>query len=262
MDKMEKSKTSSDHQGGWKWVAGTFASFLIIWQIVIMILPESRFPAPSQVLVRFVKSFYEPIGKYTLPTHILRSLIRVMSGYFLAAVSGTIFGLLMSWSRVFKGLTKTVFDFLRPIPAIAWIPMAILWFGIEEKSKIFLIFIAAFTPFALSTYRGAMRTDPQLIGAARMLGAKKYQIFWTIVIPSTVPQIFSGAQVALSTGWMAVVGAEMIKSNEGVGWIIMRGSENGDFVQMLVGMVTIAIIGYILATLMATLERRLLRWTK
>ena len=255
-------KNSPEKHAQWKWTAGAFAGFLLLWQLIVMLLPNTRFPAPTAVFVHFFRSFYEPIGKHCLLTHIGRSLLRVMTGYLLAAVTGTVFGLLMGWSKIFRGLTKVVFDFLRPIPAIAWIPMAILWFGIEEKPKVFLIFVAAFTPFALSTYRGAIRTDKQLIGAAQMLGAKRSHIFWRVVIPSTIPQIFSGAQVALSTGWMAVVGAEMIKSTEGVGWIIMRGSENGDFTQMLVGMIAIAIIGYTLATFMAAMERRLLKWTK
>ena len=153
-----------------------------------------------------------------------------------------------------------IFNLLRPIAPLAWIPLAILWFGIGEKYKYFLIFIAAFVPFTLNAFAGASHVDKQLVGAARMLGASKSQLFFEIVVPAAVPSIFSGAQVALSNSWMTMLAAEMVCATEGVGWIIIAGQSVNDMTQMIAGMLAIGIVGLLLAIGMRKLEERCLIW--
>ena len=114
----------------------------------------------------------------------------------------------------------------------------------------------------VNTYEGTKNVDKTLIGAARMLGASERQVFFDIVLPSSVPYIFAGLQIAVTAGWSAVVGAEMVHSNEGVGWLIVMGMSTGNTIQIMVGIVAIGAIGFILATLMAALERRLCLWNK
>ncbi|HYE83757.1 MAG TPA: ABC transporter permease [Clostridia bacterium] len=242
------------------WGIISFTAIIIFWQIIVTLIKAENFPPPTKVFSEFLKDFISPIGKYTLLGHIGWSLSRVLVGYCAAAVLGISIGLFMGWSKFFRALFKPVFDLLRPIPPIAWIPLSILWFGIGEKPKYFLIFIGAFTAFTLNAYLGAVKVDKQLIGAAKMLGATDKQVFRKVVLPSTVPQIFSGFQVALSNAWMAVLGAEMIRSSEGAGWIIIMGMESGNTPQMIVGMISIGITGFILATSMRVLERRLVAW--
>jgi len=171
-----------------------------------------------------------------------------------------ILGLTMGWFDVIRAIFKPIFDLFRPIAPLAWIPLAILWLGIEERSKYFLIFVASFVPFTLNTYSGTIKTDKQLIGAAKMLGANDSQIFFNIVIPSAVPQIFSGAQVALSNAWMTMLAAEMIRSSYGIGWVIIAGQQVNDMAQMITGMMAIGIVGFLLATGMRIMERRFLVW--
>ena len=121
--------------------------------------------------------------------------------------------------------------------------------------------MGGFSNIVLNSYDGTSKADPRLIGAAQLLGANKGQIFLQIILPSATPYIFAGLQVSLSTSWMAVLAAEMISSYEGVGWIINMGMNTGDTVLILVGMISIAIVGFALANLMRVLERRLCAWT-
>ncbi len=238
----------------------SFAFLLAIWQIAVLLSGTTRFPGPFNVIARFFRVMVVPMGPYTIFGHILWSLSRVLVGFSLAAVLGITLGLTMGWFEYVRAIFKPLFDLIRPIAPLAWIPLSILWLGIEENSKYFLIFIASFVPFTLNAYAGALKTDKQLIGAARMLGSTKNQLFFKIVMPSSVPQIFSGAQVALSNAWMTMLAAEMIRSSYGIGWVIIAGQQVNDMPQMIVGMLAIGIVGFILATGMRMMERRLLVW--
>lgn len=241
--------------------AGTFLILLVLWQFLAM-RSDSQigFPTPIDVIERFLYILTHKVGTHTVIGHTLRSLSRVAAGYLLACVIGIVLGLTMGWFPYVRAIFKPIFDLLRPIAPLAWIPLAILWFGIDEEYKYFLIFIAAFVPFTLNAYSGAVRVDKQLIGAARMLGASSRQVFFKIVVPSSVPSIFSGAQVALSNAWMTMLAAEMVRSSEGIGWLIIAGQNVNDMTQMIAGMLAIGIVGFLLAKGMRLLERRCLRW--
>lgn len=243
------------------WAVVAFVTLLILWQaIVTFTFAKTTIPGPLQVFSEFFKSFYTPIGQYTLFGHVGWSLYRVFVGFTVASVLGVIAGLAMGWSKLAKAIIGPVFEWLRPIPALAWIPLAILWFGIGELTKYFIIFVGTFTNVTLNAYTGAKQVDPVLIGASRMLGAKKNQVFTRIVLPSSVPQIFAGLQLGLSTSWMSVLAAEMVRSSEGTGWIIIMGMSTGNTTQIIVGIIAIGIVGLALATLMRGVERRLCSW--
>lgn len=217
-------------------------------------------PAPLEVFAAFFRSFVNPIGTVTLPFHLFYSLKRVFIGYALACVIGIPLGVLMGCSRMAEAIVKPIFELLRPIPGLAWIPLAILWFGINEEPKYFIICVSAIVTIILNSYSGAKQTDQVLVGAAKMLGANNMQIFWNITLPASVPQIFAGLQVGLSASWMAVIAAEMIRSSEGAGWIITTGSESGNTVQVLIGMISIGLTGLVLASALRAVERSLCKW--
>lgn len=242
------------------WGCLSFIGLVLLWQVLVIVTGTKLFPGPYVVLSRFFEAFVVPLGPYTLVGHVLWSLSRVLVGYTLAAVLGITLGLTMGWFPVVQAIFKPLFDLLRPIAPLAWIPLAILWLGIEERSKYFLIFVASFVPFTLNAYAGAVKTDRQLIGASRMLGSTERQLFFKIVVPSSVPSIFSGAQVALSNAWMTMLAAEMIRSSYGIGWVIIAGQQINDMSQMIAGMLAIGIVGFLLASGMRLLERRLLVW--
>ena len=238
-----------------------FASLLIVWELVSRFTKAGLFlPPASLILEKFILSFKEPIGKYTMLTHIGVSLYRVGVAFGLSTVFGIALGVSMGYSKLAEAILKPIFEFIRPIPPLAWIPMSILWFGLGDKSKFFIIFLGCFCFITVNTYEGTKNVDKTLIGAARMLGASERQVFFDIVLPSSVPYIFAGLQIAVTAGWSAVVGAEMVHSNEGVGWLIVMGMTYGKTVQIMVGMLAIGLVGFVLATGMAKLERRLCAW--
>lgn len=239
------------------------AAFFLAWAfITTFTAAKETTPGPVQVIRLLFESFFEPIGRYTIYGHLYFSLRRVLVGYAAAAVSGIILGIAMGTSRYAEAIVKPLFELIRPIPPIAWIPLVILWFGVGELPKYAIIFIGSFTNITLNAYTGARRVDPILIGCAKMLGTSDRDIFLRVILPSSLPQIFAGMQVALSTAWMAVLAAEMVGAQEGCGWIILRGSDTTNIPLVLVGMVVIGTVGLFLATVMREAERRLCSWNR
>ena len=248
-----------------KIVYGTLAVFifLVIWYLVTKLTAFGEiFPDPITVLANIGDKFVNPLGKVTLVGHILVSIRRVMVAFVVAAAGGIVLGVTMGWYPVVESIFKPVIEFLRPIPPIAWIPISILWYGFSEMSKYFLIFLASFFVITISVYSGVKSVDPMLIRAAKMLGAKDNQLFTTIIIPSVVPYIFSGLQVALGNSWASIVAAEMVQSNMGVGWIIITGQQGSNMVQIVTGIVCIAVVGMLLVMIMRGLESKLCAWNK
>ena len=236
--------------------------FLFIWYIATKTTSLGKvMPDPVTVFGGFFKAFVEPIGTETMIMHILGSLRRMLVPYVIGGFFGVLVGILMGWYKVADAIFMPYIQMLRPIPPIAWIPLSIIWFGFDEGSKYFLIFLACFFTIALTTYNGVHSVDETLVRASRMLGANDRQLFLTIVLPTTVPYIFSGLQVALGSAWATIVAAEMIRSSEGVGWLIVRGQDIGNMTQIMIGIVAIALTGLLITTLMRVLENKLCAWT-
>lgn len=259
---MEKFLVSKHYKRGMSAAISIFV-FLIVWQLGVMFSDlKTVMPTPVIVLSKFFKSFFRPIGHHTMFGHMYWSLMRVVPFYALGSAAGIILGITMGWYRKVESIFRPIFEVIRPIPPIAWIPISIVWFGIGEGSKWFLIFLASFITITMNAYGGAKNVDDTLIKCAKMLGANDRQIFTSIVLPSSVPYIFAGLQVALASSWATVVAAEMIRSAEGVGWIIISSNDTNNTAQMLVGIVAIGIIGFTLATVMRGVEDKLCRWNK
>jgi ABC-type nitrate/sulfonate/bicarbonate transport system permease component len=236
--------------------------FFCIWLAATKLTSLGKvMPDPSTVLSHFFKAFVVPIGTKSMALHILVSLRRMLIPYIIGGFFGVVLGILMGWYKVADAIFMPYVQMLRPIPPIAWIPLSIIWFGFAEGSKYFLIFLACFFTIALTTYNGIRSVDETLVRAARMLGANDRQLFSTIVIPTTVPYIFSGLQVALGSAWATIVAAEMIRSSEGVGWLIVSGQEIGNMTQIMVGIIAIALTGLLITTIMRMIETKLCAWT-
>lgn len=239
-----------------------FGAVIVLWYLIVLFTDVGRLiPTPLAVMERLLYVMNHRIGsQYTLPMHLLISFRRVMTGYCLAAAAGVLLGISMGRFEIVSAIFRPLFEIVRPIPGVAWIPMAIVWFGIGETAKIFIIFMGGFVNIVVNTYAGALRVEEDVLNCARMLGANDRQIFFRVVIPSCVPFIFSGLQVGLSTCWMAVLAAEMVAAREGVGWIITAGQDVADMTQIFVGIIAIAVTGLMLASAMRFLERLLCRW--
>ena len=219
-------------------------------------------PNPAEVASRLMEATYEKIGPMTIWGHMWNSMRRVLVGFCIASVSGILLGLAMGWNRTCEAIFRPIFELLRPIPPLAWISLAIVWFGLGEGGKYFIIFVSGFSNVTINVYTGAKAVDPELIGAAKMLGCSNRRIFTSIVLPSSVPYIFTGLQIAISSRWAAVVAAEMVRSTNGIGWLITAGQSIGDMGQVMVGIIVIGVVGFLLATIMRGVESKLCAWSR
>lgn len=235
---------------------------ILLWDLIVRFTTLGQLlPSPIEVAERLIYTLSHPIGKkYTWTMHLLVSLRRVLTGFCFSSLAGVLLGIAMGRFKMIEAIFHPLFELVRPIPSVAWIPLAIVWFGIGETAKFFIIFMAGFVNVVVNTYAGAKRVEEDMLGVAYMLGANQVQAFFRVVIPSCVPYIFAGMQVALSTCWMAVLAAEMVSSTEGIGWTITAGQEAGDMTQIFVGIIGIAIVGLLLAVLMRWIEKILCRW--
>jgi NitT/TauT family transport system permease protein/sulfonate transport system permease protein len=241
---------------------GSFMLFILFWQIVSMNTSPDFLPAPLAVWDEAVRLIHEPIAGRSLFSHAMFSIRRVLIAYFWALILGLPLGLGMDWSRVCEKIVTPIFEVLRPIPPIAWIPIAILWLGVAEGSKIFICFVGAFVIIVLNSYIGMRYVDPLLIDAARSFGSSRRQQFFNVAIPACLPSIFAGVQNALSMAWMCVLAAEMVGAREGVGYIIIQGMDLNMPAMIVVGMIVIGMIGSFLAASLRWLEKALCPWRR
>ncbi len=243
------------------WGAISLSLVFAVWYFAaLMPSMQKLLPNPFTVLNFIVVHLGTAIGNTSIWGHLYWSMARVMTGYFLAAIVGILLGFIVGWFKVGEAIVKPFYLVLRSIPSIAWIPLAILWFGIGEQSKIFIIFISTMLIIMTNVIDGVKDVNPEYIGVARMLGTKENQVFFHIVLPCSVPQIFNGLQVALGAAWATVLAAEMVRSSEGVGWIILMGQTSMNMTQVFAGIIIIGIVGLTLAVIMRSVEARLCAW--
>ena len=241
--------------------AGSVGIFLVLWYVMSLV-SNYLIPTPWSVVEKIIYITIHPISKAILPVHILVSLARVLSAFVCAMVVGVGFGVLLGWNRIFHELVFPLFEILRPIPPIAWIPLIILWFGIGETPKVIIVFIGCVVPIILNTYTGIQTVDSMLIKAAASLGACKRRMLFEVVLPASIPAIFAGMKTALSTGWMCVLAGEMVVARQGVGFLIVRGMDSGDSQLIVSGMVVIGVVSALLSLALSKAEEGLCPWLK
>lgn len=242
--------------------AGSLGLFLLLWQVVAMNVNPEFLPTPAMVWDEAIRLKDNFIGGRSLFEHVGFSMRRVLIAYFWAILLGLPLGLAMGWSRVCEKIVMPIFEVLRPIPPIAWIPIAILWLGVAEGSKIFICFVGSFVIIVLNSYTGMRYVDQLLIDAASSFGASRNQQFINVAVPACLPSIFAGLQNALSMAWMCVLAAELVGAREGVGFIIIQGMDLNKPPMILVGMILIGIIGSFLAVFLRWVEKALCPWRR
>lgn len=240
-----------------------FLSILIIVAVWIMASGNnSRVVAsPATVFSRIVELVTVPISGYTLVGHVWASLLRVFEALFFAIIIGVPMGVLIGWNKVFASTIGTLFEFIRPIPALAWIPLVIVWFGIGEVPKVIMVFLGALMPIVVNSYT-AIRLVPSLyIDVGKVFNARTdKQILTNVVLPASLPTIFAGIRNATSVGWMVVLAAEMLAARSGLGFLINRGMESFDVALIMSGMVLIGVVGALLAIITNMIERKVCPW--
>jgi ABC-type nitrate/sulfonate/bicarbonate transport system permease component len=248
-----------------RWQQGLWVSWLgvivvlIVWQAVntFEIVNPRIFPGPVSVLETALTRF--PLE--TLLGHISASLLRVAAGFALGAGLGITLGILAGWYRIFGKMLWGPIEILRPIPPLAWIPIALIWFGLGESSKVFIIFLGAFFPIITNTYKGMATIDPMLIRAAQTMGVRGLKMLAQIAIPAALPDIAIGIRVGWSLSFGSLVAAEILAAQEGLGYMIMYARELGEINVIVYGIILIGVLN--LATdflIHEFLFKRRLRW--
>lgn len=234
------------------------ALLLAAWWIAVIQTQSVIFPTPWQVVTGTI----ELINDGTLWIHIGASLMRVGIGFGLAVLVAVPLGLWLGWVRGAYDTLNPLFQILRPISPIAWIPIAILWFGVGNESPIFLIFISSVFPMVVQTTAGVHTIERRYLRAAENFGVSRYTLFRQVVIPATLPQIIVGMRIGLGVAWLVVVAAEMIALRSGLGYLIIDSRNAGNRYDLVIaGMIIIGLIGLLLDGLMRLLEGlKSVRW--
>lgn len=234
------------------WGALGVVLFFGLWAFLTLsgIVPRQFLPTPFDVASRFMQLLTSPFAGATLPMHLASSFQRYASGVLLAAAIGVPLGLLMGWFRWLDDIITPLFDALRFIAPIAWVPFAALWFGTGVGGPVMIIFAGAFPPCLINAYRGARFVEPRLIEAARMLGTGNLRTIVEILLPAAVPSIIAGLRVSAGLGWQSLVGAELIVAAAGIGFMMVQAQGSVQTATVMTGMVAIGVVGMIIDVLL------------
>lgn len=230
----------------------TLGVLVALWDGAVLLSHTDIFPRPYQVALGIAELFRQGV----LFNYIVASLFRVSVGFTLAVLIGVPAGLVLGWFRPAFFAFNPIIQMLRPISPIAWIPVAILWFHVDDRAPIFLIFLASVFPITVSALAAVQNIQPVYVRAAQNFGIRGFNLFRRVIFPACLPQILTGLRIALGIAWLVVVAAEMIAVNSGLGYLIIDARNAGKRYDLVVaGMLLIGLIGLILDLLIRQLER-------
>lgn len=237
--------------------------FFGIWELAVDfgLISERKLVAPSAIVLTFIDKLHNvvPDGN-TITVHTLTSLKLVVAGFLLSCVIGVPLGLLMGFFKPVNRFFAPVFEIVRPIPPLAWIPIVIVVLGIGIQAEVFIIFVAAFVPCVINSYTGIQSTSQTLLNVAKTAGATNAQLFFKIGVPSALPMVFTGIKISFGSAWATLVAAEMIASTVGLGFMIQQGRSAVRPDIVILGMSVIGLIGAVLTSLLSILEKKALPW--
>jgi NitT/TauT family transport system permease protein/taurine transport system permease protein len=251
-----------DAVGVWIGVA-TFAALFVAWYLLTTVthtIGGGRFPSPSEAWDALRQITIVGYADARLPTHILQSAKLVLLGFCAAVAVGVPLGLAMGWSRSIEAFVNPAFLLIRPIPPLAWIPLAIVWLGLGDAAKILVMWFAAFVPVVINSYAGVRTIEPHLVEAARMLGVKRWMFIREVLVPGALPMIFTGLRLSLQACWTTLVAAELIGAIAGLGHVLSQSALDIFPAMIVVGMASVAVAGAALTALLGIVERRAMPW--
>jgi NitT/TauT family transport system permease protein len=245
--------------------AGYFGAAALWYACVAWVPLESfrRLPDPAAVIAEWFSP--SPVYGISIFTenyykHILYSTYRATTAFLVAILLGVPLGICIGWSANFRSFASALLDLLRPVPPLAWVPLAILIFAGAESAVIFVTFLVAFFATTLNTAVGVKSIDPDFFRAAACLGASRKDILFDVVIPGALPNIFTGLQIAMGAAWFSLAAGEMIAAQYGLGFLIMEAYNLIQFPTIVIAMATLGLLGYLSSALIRTLGSRLMRW--
>ena len=233
--------------------------FFAVWSALSVTgaVPRQFLPGPHEVAARFIQLLAAPFAGGTLLQHIGSSFLRFAYGFLLGAAVGIPLGLLMGWFRVLDDILTPVFDALRFIAPIAWVPFAALWFGTGIGGPILVIFAGAFPPCLINAYRGARFVSRPLIEAAQMLGTGSWRVITEVLLPASTASIIAGLRVSAGLGWQSLIGAELIVASTGVGFMMVQAQLNVSTATVMTGMIAIGLVGLVIDVVLRRIEAAL-----
>lgn len=217
-------------------------------------------PSPGEIGESFVDLIQNGYKGYSLWAHLWATLRRLLTAYVLAAFAGIILGLLSGYSSGVRAVVEPIVAFIRPLPPLAYYSIIILWMGIGDNSKIFLLFIGGFAPVFLSCATGVGRVKQDYINRARTLGANRVQVFFHVLIPAAAPDIFVGLRNSMSITYSTSVAAEMVAASSGIGWMVLDAGKYLRSDVIFVGIIIMGITGILLDKLLISLEKKIVFW--
>lgn len=250
--------TSIEKEAG-KWVSViTVFSIVVIWELVCRsgMVSELFLPAPTSILI----TAWDMLISGELIVNGEASLLRIIMGFLLGSIAGILIGLLLGFSKLADAMGNPVIYALYPIPKLALLPLIILWLGIGEVSKISIIALGVFFPVVINTYSGVRNLDPLLIKVAVSFKATKYRIIRKVILPGAMPVIFAGLKLAAGTALLLLVAAEMIAAKEGIGAMILHYGDLMLTTKLMVGILTLSLVGVIFNHFLQWMERRMIPW--
>ncbi len=245
--------------------AGFPILLVLIWDRTVALSGTRLIPSPYQVAVMMYDfafgGVYDDAFSGTILTHIWKSMQRVYGGFFLAAVTAIPLGMMIGRIRILRQLLDPTISLLRPIPVTAWLPLSMIFFGLGPNAAIFLVFLGAFYPILLNTMFGVRSIDPRLFEAAAMLGCSDAGMFRQIVLPASLPAVFSGLRIANGFAWILIVVGEMTGVPTGLGSVVMDGRTLSRTDLVITGMIVIGTCGFVTDRIIVAISNRLLSWS-
>ena len=235
--------------------------FLLLWNSVSA-AGKVRLPSPAQALERMITIWSGNVAKHPMIYHVGISMRRVLSALVFSIVVGVPFGIAMGWNKTFRAVFKPLFEVIRPVPPIAWVPLFTLWFGTGEFSRVAIITMGVFMPIVINSYSGVIMVPEINFQVGKVFGAKSTDMLFDVVLPSSLNAIFAGIRTALGGGWMVLLASEMLGAREGIGFLIMQGNSANDLTLASVGMVMIGLFGALFAYGFDFLERWMCPWKR
>ena len=240
----------------------TIGLLLLAWTVVTSAgwIKPLFLPSPQAVAQQFWEYVTGTANDKPLWQHFVASMGRVFAAFALAVVTAVPVGIAMGMSRVARGIFAPPIEFYRPLPPLSYLPLIIIWFGIDELPKVLLIFLSCFAPLALAARSGMKSASQEQINAAYSMGASYGQVIRHIILPSALPEILVGMRIAIGFGWTTLVAAEMVAANVGLGQMVLNASNFLRTDIVIMGIVVIGVVAYLFDLLMRWVEKRLVPW--
>ncbi|MGI9384063.1 MAG: ABC transporter permease [Methyloligellaceae bacterium] len=235
--------------------------FFIVWQLAsTSAIPGVKLiPSPVEVASHFAANYFSS-GEYW--TNWLSSFVRVFNGFIIAQIIGIPLGMLFGMNQRFRDIVFPIFEILRPVPPLAWVPLSILFWPTNEASIVFITFLGAFFVIVINVYEAIRHIPNQYLWLASSLGARSWHVFFWIIVPAVVPSIAAGMTLGIALTWEVVIAAEMISSDTGLGRLTWEGYVSSTPAVVVIGMISIGLAGYLSTQIVAAVEKRMMPWAK